>query len=261
MGKVILRPVNSSLEPPLPEDTVMIAHRLDGRLHSNLPCLLRLILLGLCLPMYVTAASPHTDAESPRINQTQPPAPPEVRDVAQGTAAQSATGRPAAQKYFTDVMLLNQDGEPVRFYSDLLKGKVVVINAFFATCQESCLPMNRNLEEVQEILSDRMGKDLFIISISVDPETDTPARLREYAKRLNAVPGRLFITGKKENVDWALYKLGQYVEQKDQHTNIFIVGNERTGLWKKAFGLAQADELVKIVESVLNDAPTPSGGK
>jgi protein SCO1/2 len=93
---------------------------------------------------------------------------------------------------------------------------------------------------------------------------DTPQSLKEYAKKLNAAPGRLFLTGKKENVDWALYKLGQYVEQREQHTNIFIIGNERTGLWKKAFGLAKPEELVKIVESVLDDKPaatntTPNG--
>ena len=162
-------------------------------------------------------------------------------------------GQAATQKYFSDITLVNQDGQTIRFYSDLLKDKVVVINDFFATCQGSCLPMNRNLEKIQEAFRNRMGKDLFIISISVDPELDTPASLKEYAKKLNAAPGRLFVTGKKENVNWALYRLGQYVEYKEQHTNIFIVGNERTKLWKKVFGLAKADEIIKAVESVLND--------
>jgi protein SCO1/2 len=142
----------------------------------------------------------------------------------------------------------------------VLKDHVVVINAFFATCQGSCLPMNRNLEKVQAAFKERMGKDLYIVSISVDPTVDTPAALKDYAKKLNAVPGRLFLTGQKANVDLALRKLGQYVEQREQHTNIFIIGNERTGLWKKAFGLAQADELIKIVESVLNDTPATTGG-
>jgi protein SCO1/2 len=164
----------------------------------------------------------------------------------------------AAQKYFTDVELINQNGERMRLYSDVLKDHVVIVNAFFATCQGSCLPMNRNLEKLQAAFKERMGKDLYIVSISVDPTVDTPQALKEYAKKLNAVPGRLFLTGKKENVDWALYKLGQYVEQREQHTNIFIIGNERTGLWKKAFGLAQADELVKVVQSVLDDKPAPT---
>ena len=159
----------------------------------------------------------------------------------------------AAEKYFSDVELINQDGQKMRFYSDLLKDKVVVINTFFTTCTGVCPPINRNLEKVQEALGDRLGKDAFLISLSVDPETDTPSRLKEYSRRFHARPGWIFLTGKKENVDWALYKLGQYVEAKEGHTNIIIIGNEPKGLWKKAFGLAKADELMKIVEDALND--------
>jgi protein SCO1/2 len=172
------------------------------------------------------------------------------------TPVQSDGEQSPAQKYFTDVVLLNQNNEKMRLYSDLLKGKVVIINAFFATCQASCLPMSRNLAKLQEALGERLGREASIISISVDPTVDTPASLKEYAKKLQAKPGWYFLTGDKKNVDYALYKLGQYVENKDSHLNIFIIGNERTGLWKKAFGLARSDELVKLVESVLNDKPT-----
>ncbi len=77
--------------------------------------------------------------------------------------------------------------------------------------------------------------------------------LKEYAKKFHAGPGWVFLTGKKENLDWALYKLGQYVETKDDHKTIFIIGNEPTGLWKKAFGMANVAELVQVVESVVND--------
>lgn len=178
--------------------------------------------------------------------------------AAQQAEALAARQR-AAQKYFTDVVLVNQHGEKVRLYSDLLKDKVVVINFFFATCQGSCLPMGRNMQKVQDLLGDRLGKDVHIISISVDPTVDTAASLKEYAKKVGARPGWHFITGDKASVDFALQKLGQYVESRENHTNIFIIGNERTGLWKKAFGLAKSDDLNKVVESVLNDQPT--GGK
>jgi protein SCO1/2 len=161
--------------------------------------------------------------------------------------------RSAAEKYFSDVELINQDGQKMRFYRDVLKDKVVVINTFFTTCTGVCPPINRNLEKVQEALGDRLGKDAFLISMSVDPETDTPSRLKEYSRRFRARPGWIFLTGKKENVDWALYKLGQYVETKEGHTNIIIIGNEPKGLWKKAFGLAKADELIKMVEDVISD--------
>jgi protein SCO1/2 len=158
-----------------------------------------------------------------------------------------------AQRYFTDTVLVDQDGERVRFYTDLLKDKTVIIDTFFATCQASCLPMNRNLAQIQEGLGDRLGKDVHILSISVDPTVDTPTLLKAYARKLNAKPGWYFLTGDKENVEFMLKKLGQFVDDKNDHLNIFIIGNNRTGLWKKAFGLAKSEELMKIVESVLND--------
>ena len=158
-----------------------------------------------------------------------------------------------AQNYFTDTVLINQNGERMRFYTDLMKGKTVIIDTFFATCQASCLPMNRNLAQIQEGLGDRLGKDAHILSISVDPTVDTPTLLKVYAKRLNAKPGWYFLTGDKESVDLILKKLGQFVEDKNGHMNIFLIGNDRTGLWKKAFGLAKSEELMKVVESVLND--------
>lgn len=158
-----------------------------------------------------------------------------------------------ARRYFTDIFLVNQNGEKMRFYTDLLKGKVVVINSFFGTCQGSCLPVNHRLEKVQDALGEHMAKDVRIISITLDPSVDTPASLKKYAEELHAKPGRYFLTGDKKNVDLALSKLGQYVEDKQNHSNVLIIGNEHTGLWKKAFGLADSSELVRIVESVLND--------
>jgi len=161
-----------------------------------------------------------------------------------------------AQRYFTDTVLINQNGERVRFYTDLMKDKTVIIDTFFATCQASCLPMNRNLAQIQEGLGDRLGKDVNILSISVDPGVDTPALLKAYSKKLNAKPGWYFLTGDKESIEFILKKLGQFVDDKNDHLNIFLIGNNRTGLWKKAFGLAKSEELMKVVESVVNDPGT-----
>jgi protein SCO1/2 len=185
--------------------------------------------------------------DQPSAQKPKPPMPATVQ------SAGSTNAPSAAEKYFSDVELINQDGQKVRFYTDVLKNKVVVINSFFTTCTSVCPPMNRNFEKVQEALGDRLGKDAFLVSISVDPERDTPPRLKEYSRRFHAREGWIFLTGKKENVDWALYKLGQYVETKDDHSTIIIIGNEGKGLWKKAFGLAKAEELISIVEDVIND--------
>jgi protein SCO1/2 len=191
--------------------------------------------------------------ERPAGQRPAPSKPSSLEDARMEGPAASANAVSPARKYFSDVELINQDGQKMRFYSDVLKDKVVVINTFFATCTSVCPPMNRNLERIQETLGDRLGKDAWLVSISVDPEKDTPPRLKEYGQRFHARPGWIFLTGKKENVDWALYKLGQYVETKDDHTTIIIIGNEKTGLWKKAFGLAKPEELMKMVDDVIKN--------
>jgi cytochrome oxidase Cu insertion factor (SCO1/SenC/PrrC family) len=128
----------------------------------------------------------------------QKPKPPEPDSLAKTSSSATTPEGSPAEKYFSDVELINQDGEKVRFYSDVLKNKVVVINTFFTTCTSICPPMNRNFEKIQEALGDRLGKDVFLVSITVDPGTDTPTRLKEYARRFHARPGWLFLTGKRK---------------------------------------------------------------
>jgi len=168
----------------------------------------------------------------------------------QATVRQDAKGGP---KYFTDIELLDQNGSTKRFYSDLLQGKVVVINSFFTECTNVCPVLMKQFTDIQNAVGGRLGSAVHLLSLSLDPAHDTPPRVKEYAKRFSAKPGWYFLTGKKQNVDFALRKLGQYVEQKEDHYNLFIIGNEKTGLWKKAFGLAKSEKLIEIVEGVLND--------
>lgn len=158
-----------------------------------------------------------------------------------------------ARKYFSDVELINQDGKRMRFYADVLRGKTVVVESFFSTCSGTCPLMNATFGRIQKALGDRVGKDVVLVSITVDSENDTPAKLKEYAGRMGAGPGWLFLTGSKTNVEQALGKLGLAVPTREQHKNIFLVGNEPKGLWKKVFGLAKADEIIRIVEGVAND--------
>src|ERR1051325_10225018 len=116
---------------------------------------------------------------------SKPAAPPAPHDHTHMSSEKAS----AAASYFTDVELINQDGKKVRFYSDVLKGKTVVVNAFFTTCTSVCPPMNRNMEKIQEALGDRVGRDVFLVSITVDPENDTPARIKDYARKFHAGPG------------------------------------------------------------------------
>jgi len=171
--------------------------------------------------------------------------------------AVSAEERPAA-KYFGGITLVDQNGRSIDLYKDLMADHTVVINSFFASCAGGCPVMSHTLAAAQTKFAERMGKELVIISISVDPATDTPARLRQYAKQVGAKDGWYFLTGTKEQVDFALKKLGQATAVREDHMNIFIVGNERTGLWKKGFALAKPEEIAELVRTVLDDGKTDS---
>ena len=149
----------------------------------------------------------------------------------------------AAARYFPNHVLLTQDNRPVRFFDDLLKGKTVLINFVFTTCTGVCPPMTANLAKVQEYLGDRVGRDINMITISVDPLIDTPAEMKKYADKFKAKPGWYFLTGKKENVDQVLYKVGGYVEDKAQHVNLLMIGNLETGEWTKVFAMSRPSDI------------------
>lgn len=170
-----------------------------------------------------------------------------VASPAGGGTPKSAGGA----AYFPNHVLLTQDNQPVRFYDDLLKNKIVLINFMFTTCKGVCSPMTANLAKVQQQLGDRLGKDVVMLSFTVDHETDTPAVLKKYAESFKAKPGWYFLTGKKENLDWVLYKLGGFVEDKNAHQLKVIIGNEATGEWQKLHAMANPTEIAAAVLKLL----------
>jgi protein SCO1/2 len=175
---------------------------------------------------------------------------PQAPAAPQATASMSAG---AAARYFTDVVLVDQDGRERRLYTDLMKGKTVVIDTFFTGCAASCPTMAATFAYLQEKLAPRLGRDVALLSISVDPDADTPEKLKQYAARFKAQPGWSFLTGRRDDVKAALGRLGQWVEERGDHSNVLLVGNDRTGLWKKGFGLARREEVLALVESVIED--------
>ena len=170
-----------------------------------------------------------------------------------------------AASYFKDIVLTDQNGHRVRLYEDVMKDRTIVMNSFFASCKGSCPIMTQTYASLQDHFADHVGKDLMLVSITVDPKNDTPLRLAEYARKAKAKPGWILLTGTPDEVTAALKKIGQYSETPESHMNIMIVGNDKTGLWKKAFALAKPEEIAKIVDSVLNDpgeaAAAPFPGK
>jgi protein SCO1/2 len=158
-----------------------------------------------------------------------------------------------AAGYFRDLVLTDQDGRRVDVYADLMAGRVVVVQSFFTGCTSACPRTARSFLALQERFASRLGRDLVLISITVDPEHDTPAKLRAYAQQVGAHPAWRFLTGSREDVDRALRRLGQATDTPEGHSNVFLVGNDRTGLWKKLLGLAQVGAIGDSVAEVLDD--------
>jgi protein SCO1/2 len=150
-----------------------------------------------------------------------------------------------------DVVLLNQEGERVHVYQDLVKGHVVVINTIFTTCTTICPPMGANFARLQKLMASPVYKDVRLISISVDPVTDTPERLKAWSEKFGAGPGWTLLTGSKQEVDTLLKALGVFTADKVDHTPVVLVGSETSGEWTRAYGLASPSQLAEIIKNVI----------
>jgi len=154
-------------------------------------------------------------------------------EVAPAAAESSQRGG----SHFPNVELTTQDGKKVHFYDDLIKGKVVAINLIYTTCKYSCPLETARLVQLQKLMGDRMGKDIFFYSISIEPEHDTPEVLKDYADKYHVRPGWLFLTGKPADIKLLSHKLGldslPTIDDPDGHTPHLLMGNEATGLWMK----------------------------
>lgn len=139
--------------------------------------------------------------------------------------------------YFPNVTLTTQDGKQVKFYDDLLKGKTVGIYLMYTHCLDACPLETARLAQVQRILGDRVGKDIFFYALSIDPKRDTPEVLKAYAEKFHvAPPAWTFLTGKKEDIDLVAKKMGLYFDpglNRDGHTVDLMIGDEPTGQWMK----------------------------
>jgi len=139
----------------------------------------------------------------------------------------------ASKDYFTDTQLLTQDGEEVRFYSDVLKDQIVVINFIFTNCQGACPMMTQKLRIARDSLDAEVANKIRFVSISIDPERDTPEAMRQFAEKQHADGDWVFLTGARENIDLVVKKLGQYYPDVDEHSTLMIAGNVKTRLWMK----------------------------
>lgn len=150
-----------------------------------------------------------------------------------------------------DVEVLDQDGKVRHFYSDLIKGKTVAINFIFTNCTTICPPLGATFARVQRELGPKAGTDVQFISVSVDPLTDTPERLKAWGAKFKAGASWTFVTGNKPEIDQLLNALGAAVARREDHTPSVIIANDPKGVWTRTYGLARPTLMIGLIENVL----------
>lgn len=186
--------------------------------------------------------------------------------LSSGGAGNGASGsRPArgqslpqdGPEWFTNALVQTDDGRTVRFYDDLLKGKIVLLNFFFTSCDALCPLMTDNLVLVQNLLGPRVGRDIFMYSISLQPHIDTPETLRAYAASRGVQPGWSFITGQPADIETLRFRLGfvdsDPVQDADpeQHIGTVRIANVPLHRWVMSPALANPEVLVRTVGRVI----------
>jgi protein SCO1/2 len=182
--------------------------------------------------------------------------------LAAALAPLSAAQSPWNGDYFPNVPLISHEGETLHFFDDLIEGKVVMINFIYTSCPDSCPMETARMAQVCQILGDRMGDDVFMYSISIDPEVDTPEVMAQYAKRFGAGPGWLFLTGDEDDIVLLRKKLGLYLDDiqadgSNDHNLSLIVGNQASGRWMKRSPFENPYILAEQVGSWLHNYKLP----
>jgi protein SCO1/2 len=195
--------------------------------------------LGLTLAGCRQASS--SDAEAPKSGTPAAVAPEQ---------GESTLGRLSPP----DVTLTNQRGEPVRIRS-LLEGHTVVLGFIFTRCTTICPPMGMGFGRLQRLLGERAGKDVQLVSVSLDPDYDTPEQLEAWGKRFGAGAGWTLLTGSREDVDTFLKAMKVYTPAKEQHAPIVLVGNGQSGQWVRVHGLGSPQNLLAAVDRMASRAP------
>jgi len=160
-----------------------------------------------------------------------------------------------AGTHFPNVELITQDGKKVRFYDDLIKGKVVALELIYTTCKYNCPLETARMVQLQKLLGARMGKDVFFYSITIEPEHDTPEVLKAYADKYHVGPGWTFLTGKPADIKLISKKLGldklPNGNDPDGHMPSLLIGNERTGIWMRNSALDNTKFMALKIEQLM----------
>jgi protein SCO1/2 len=168
-----------------------------------------------------------------------------------GPAAESSREQKGeARISIPDIVAVNQEGKQISFYSDLVKGKVVIISFVITHCRLICPLQGANLARLQAALGDRLGREVNLISISMDPEADTPERLKAWGAQFGLKPGWTLVTGAKSEIDKVAMALTGAGVIKGEHSPAVFVGNAEKGRWIRCYGLAEPERFLKLIEEV-----------
>lgn len=160
-----------------------------------------------------------------------------------------------------DVSLIDQDGKKIHFYSDLIEGKVVAVNFVFTTCSTICTPQGARFAELRKLLGEQAGKEVHLISVSIDPQVDTPPKLKAWSEKLGAGPGWTLVTGEKDEIVRLLKSLGAFDVDIKRHTPSLLLGNDRAKRWTRAYSLAPAAQLAALLDGLRKETSPGKEGK
>jgi protein SCO1/2 len=178
-----------------------------------------------------------------------------THDSEQKTQSKKTFTPDPARAQIPDISVLDQSGKRRHFYSDLVRGKVVAINFVYTTCTMICPPLGATFGKLQKSLGARVGKDVFLISVSVDPATDTPERLRAWGAQFGAKPGWTLVTGEKTELNRLLRALGADAASPESHSPMVLIVNDKAALWKRVYGLGSTAALIHNIEQMMAAEP------
>lgn len=154
-------------------------------------------------------------------------------------------------KFLPDLTLIDQDGRKVQFYSDLIKDKIVLISFFYTRCAYTCPTQGRVFSELQIELGDRLGNEVSLISVTMDPETDTPERLKTWAAQQGLKEGWTLVTGHKDEMTKLVGHLtGNPLGRVEMHSPFIYIGNDKKNYWAVSNGLSEPKKLMKKIEEI-----------
>lgn len=196
---------------------------------------------GLCLGLILLPQAGHSLATA---------------DAVTSGTYDDAAAEEKARKFFTDLEVIDQNGNKLRFYSDVLKGRVVLISFIFTNCEYACPMQAQKLKAARAAMVPAIKDEVWYVTLSVDPERDTPEAMKKFAERQGVDEGRwIFLTGDKKNLEFLVKRLGQHTPDIESHTTLMLAGNTITKHWTRVMPMVPPDGIAQQMRSLVEETP------